>query len=327
MQLKKQLFALFFFVPLIFFSPATIAAAQIDLNKLLDSIVIIKLSNSGPEPRTEVGVGFGAGFYITENIIVTAEHVASGGELLRIISRDNLYRSFPGKILAKDNKTDLAFIWVEEKGVPLQIRTDPVTIGETVYALGHPLGIEFSVTKGIVSRKIQIPSGVQRGQHYIAGVVQIDAAINGGNSGGPILDENGKVVGLASFIASPSGGNVGLNFAIGSIHIQRILESVVKYGKMKRIRLGIGYMYLNGRFIIKEIMNEEMGALFQIEDTILSMNGVEVSNEVTFANELILKDPSSNVVFVIQRGLETIEVTVRNDQLLEEKNPSLAPSD
>jgi S1-C subfamily serine protease len=151
----------------------------------------------------------GSGFFVSSAcLVVTNEHVINGAEV--IILKDVRKKLYTGSIIATDKARDLALLRTNAKTcAPLEIEVPVPKIGEDVFAIGDPLGLEKTVTKGIVSSFRQTESGV----HYI----QIDASLNPGNSGGPLLSRRGKVIGVNTFKFK---GAQGLNFAVAASEIK-----------------------------------------------------------------------------------------------------------
>ena len=158
--------------------------------------------------------GFGAGFYITNNMIITNQHVIEGTSFAELKNHDG--KTFVGKVMRQDPGLDLALIRVSELGTPLKLVEDLPEPGLTVDAIGHPKGLWFSLTRGIVSSVRYITNPLVPGSRRML-VVQTDAAINPGNSGGPLFDDQ-SVIGINSQKLSGKGLE-GLGFAIHSSEI------------------------------------------------------------------------------------------------------------
>jgi len=160
---------------------------------------------------TDTGVG--SGFFVEENIIITNAHVVGNDTRVTI----NLYdeSTLKGSVVKTDFEKDLALIRVDEMNTPLMINTESISIGQEVYAIGAPKDMPYTLTKGIVSaleRKL--------GQNTY---IQVDASINSGNSGGPLVDEDGKVIGIITLKASNAEG---IGFAINTKDINNFINDV-----------------------------------------------------------------------------------------------------
>jgi serine protease Do len=146
-------------------------------------------------------------------------------------------RDFPGKVLGRDPKTDVAVIKIQGGGhfQPVQWGdSDTIRVGDSVFAVGSPFGLGNTVTAGILSAR-----GREIGAGPYDDFLQVDAAINSGNSGGPLFDASGRVVGINTAIFSPSGGSVGIGFAIPSDMARRVAEQIVDHGSIQRGRIGV----------------------------------------------------------------------------------------
>jgi S1-C subfamily serine protease len=205
-------------------------------------------------------------------------------------------------------------------------------VGQKVYAIGNPFGLSLTLTKGIVSaleREIESPIGSP-----ISGVIQTDAPINPGNSGGPLLDKDGRLIGVNTAIATPQegGGSVGIGFAVPVDTVNRVVPELIREGKLKKPDLGIrlvdqfrmrragftrGVMIAsldpNGPAAIAGlqplIVNNRTGDV-TVGDIILTMNGEEVKGNAEFERMMSKFKPGDAVKLSVQRGEEVIEVTV-----------------
>lgn len=179
--------------------------------------------------------GTGSGFIISaDGLILTNHHVVDGADEIKVRLTDN--REFTGKVLGSDAKTDIAVVKIEAKDLPYLTmgNSDELKVGEWVAAIGSPFGLDNTVTSGIVSAKSRkLPS-----DQYVP-FIQTDVAVNPGNSGGPLFNMRGEVVGINSQIFSTSGGFMGLSFAIPSNLAMQIKDQLVKNGKVTRGRIGV----------------------------------------------------------------------------------------
>ena len=189
-----------------------------------------------PDPRPRGGTSLGSGFIIDPaGFIVTNNHVIEDAEEIMVLTHDG--RELKATIVGRDEKTDLALLKVEAGG-PLPYvpwgDSEALRIGDWVMAIGNPFGLGGSVTAGIVSaRQRDINSGPY--DDYI----QTDASINRGNSGGPMFNMDGQVVGINTAIFSPTGGSVGIGFAVPSNLAKPIIAQIKQFGKPKRGWLGV----------------------------------------------------------------------------------------
>lgn len=179
--------------------------------------------------------GTGSGFIISaDGLILTNHHVVEDADEIKVRLTDN--REFTGKVLGSDAKTDIAVVKIDAKDLPYLTmgNSDELKVGEWVAAIGSPFGLDNTVTSGIVSAKSRkLPS-----DQYVP-FIQTDVAVNPGNSGGPLFNMKGEVVGINSQIFSTSGGFMGLSFAIPSNLAMQIKDQLVKNGKVTRGRIGV----------------------------------------------------------------------------------------
>ena len=189
-----------------------------------------------PQPRS----GTGSGFIVTKDgYILTNNHVVADADRVTVTLLDN--RKFPAKVIGRDPTTDVAVIKVEATDLPtVALGDDSKTrIGQWVVAIGNPLGLDFTVTAGIVSAKGRSLGSLLSTRYAIQDYIQTDAAINPGNSGGPLVNIRGEVVGINSAIASNTGFNAGYGFAVPITLAKQVMDDIVKYGRVRRAVLGV----------------------------------------------------------------------------------------
>ena len=189
--------------------------------------------------------GLGSGFIVRQDgVIVTNAHVVAGATRVSIALRDGT--SYPAKILGVDEANDLAVLKIDKTGLPVAPLgdSDKLIIGEWAIAIGNPYGFllgnsEPSVTAGVISGTGRNLVGASEGGGMYVDMVQTDAAINPGNSGGPLLNAAGEVVGVNSSIYSPTGGSIGLGFAIPINRARRVAEDLLAHGAVRRPWVGV----------------------------------------------------------------------------------------
>jgi putative serine protease PepD len=182
----------------------------------------------------------GSGFvYDTEGHVITNQHVVAGAETVSVMFSNG--KSYSARVVGGDPSTDIAVIDVDAPASelkPLELAdSSEVEVGDGVVAIGSPYGLEQTVTAGIVSalhREITSPNSFS-----IDDAIQTDAAINHGNSGGPLLDMSGDVIGVNSQIESESGGNVGIGFAVPSNTVEKIADALISDGSVEHAYLGV----------------------------------------------------------------------------------------
>ncbi|HXE75861.1 MAG TPA: trypsin-like peptidase domain-containing protein [Candidatus Xenobia bacterium] len=190
----------------------------------------------GPVPSEGAGTGF---IVNADGTIVTNYHVVRGAEQIVVTRLDG--SSDSARLVGYDALTDLAVVKINPEGKRLPTLplgdSSQLQVGQKVLAIGNPFGLQATLTTGVVSalqRTLRTPAG-----GLIDEAIQTDAAINPGNSGGPLLDSQGRVIGVNTMIFTPSGGSVGIGFAIPVNTVKFILGDLVRYGKPKRPWLGI----------------------------------------------------------------------------------------
>ncbi|PCI43553.1 MAG: serine protease [Alphaproteobacteria bacterium] len=214
--------------------------------------------NGKERPRTRQRQSLGSGFIIDPSgIIITNNHVIDKADVVMIKMYDG--REFEAKVIGKDSKLDLAVLKVEtDEPLPFVTFGDDAKsrIGDWVLAIGNPYALGGTITAGIISaRNRDINSGPY--DKYI----QTDASINRGNSGGPMFNMSGEVIGINTAIFSPSGGNIGIGFAIPSNQAQHVIAQLRKYGHTKRGRIGISFQQVTDDIAESLGMEDGHGAL------------------------------------------------------------------
>ena len=176
----------------------------------------------------------GSGVIISaDGYIVTNNHVVDGADELTVTLNDN--KEYSARIIGADATTDLALIKIDGKQLPAIViaNSDDVKIGEWVLAVGNPLGLNNTVTAGIVSAKAR-----SMGQG-VSSMIQTDAAINQGNSGGALVNTRGELIGINAMIYSQTGSNIGYGFAIPTTIMNKVVDDIKKYGTVQRAMIGI----------------------------------------------------------------------------------------
>jgi serine protease Do len=275
------------------------------------------------QPRIEHGIGTGV-IVSPDGYIVTNNHVVQGATDVRVTLNDR--RILPAKVIGTDPLTDLAVIKVEGSDFPAVPWGDSTQLhpGQSVLAFGNPYGFRFTVTRGIVSalNRPNPESDARKPGQYI----QTDAAINPGNSGGPLVNARGEVVGINTFLISPSGSFAGMGFAIPTQIVQPTVAQLMKTGKVEHGYMGVGISDVtpeNAKFfdmksangaVVTEVTPGAPGdkAGLKTGDVITGMNG----QNVTTAGELQMKvqqqQPGNTIKLAVMRdGKEmTVPVTV-----------------
>lgn len=195
-------------------------------------------NNNGKRQRqvqTHKRAAAGSGVIISaDGYIVTNNHVVDGADELTVTLNENS-KEYSARIIGADATTDLALIKIDAKNLPAIAiaNSDDAKVGEWVLAIGNPLGLNNTVTAGIVSAKAR-----SMGQG-VSSMIQTDAAINQGNSGGALVNTRGELIGINAMLASPTGSNIGYGFAIPTAIMNKAVEDFKKYGSYQRAMIGI----------------------------------------------------------------------------------------
>ncbi|MDD2704853.1 MAG: Do family serine endopeptidase [Acidocella sp.] len=269
----------------------------------------------------------GSGFIIDPaGIIVTNNHVVKGAKTVTVTLSDG--NTYPAKILGTDPKTDLAVlkISVNHKLPYVELGSSAnVEPGEWVVAMGNPFGLDGTVTAGIVSAL-----GRDIGDGPYDKFIQIDAPINEGNSGGPLFDQKGEVIGINTAILSPSGGSVGIGFAIPADMVKRVVTQLISGGKVVRGYLGVAAQEISPQMAqalgLPQAHPNKDGALvaaispnspaaragLKPGDVITSVNGTPVTNPGDLASEIANVDPNhdANIIYLRNGKQNSLSVAV-----------------
>src|SRR6478672_9529708 len=195
------------------------------------------------DPRSAPAEASGSGFIVSKDgYILTNNHVVEDFDRLNVTLTD--HRVFKAKVVGRDPTTDVAVIKIDGKELPTATLGNDETarVGEWVLAIGNPLGLDFTVTAGIVSAKGRGSSelqGLNRDAYAITDFIQTDAAINPGNSGGPLVNARGEVIGINSAIASQTGYYSGYGFAIPITLAKQVMDDLVEHGRVRRAVIGV----------------------------------------------------------------------------------------
>ena len=274
----------------------------------------------------------GSGFFISEDgYIVTNNHVVSDGTTYSVVLDDGT--ELDAKLVGTDPRTDLAVLKVNDKRkfVYVDFADDSkVRVGDWVVAVGNPFGLGGTVTAGIVSA---------RGRDIGAGVyddfIQIDAAVNRGNSGGPTFNLNGQVVGINTAIFSPSGGNVGIAFAIPSSTAKQVVDQLIKKGSVERGWIGvqiqpvtkeiadsIGLKEAKGAMVADPLDGPAAKAGVKAGDAIISVNGDEVADARDLARHIANITPGETATLGIWRDGKQTDIKVKIAAMPKDENKS-----
>jgi Do/DeqQ family serine protease len=265
------------------------------------------------QPQQPRQRALGSGVVISpDGYIVTNHHVVDGAEQITVEFTDR--RSSPAGLVGTDQPSDLAVLKVEAKDLPVLTLgdSDKVRVGDVVLAVGNPLGVGQTVTAGIVSAKGRY-TGLSDGS--FEDFIQTDAAINQGNSGGALVNTSGELIGINSQILSPSGGNIGIGFAIPSNMTRTVTEQLINKGRVRRGQLGVvvqpvtedlaqglGLKEVRG-VIISSVQRGSAAekAGLRRGDVITAFNGAAVNAANELRNHVAATQPGTDVTLNILR--------------------------
>lgn len=276
--------------------------------------------------RPRAGTGSGV-IYTSDGYILTNNHVVEFADDYTITLHDN--REFKARLVGKDPSTDMAVLKIEATDLPaVELgNSDAVKVGEWVLAVGNPFDLTSTVTAGIISAKSRDINIIRRGAP-IESFIQTDAAVNPGNSGGALVDVNGRLIGINSAIATPTGTFAGYSFAIPVNLVKRIADDLIKYGKYKRAYLGVDIATMDSNLAnemnipftqgvwIKALDPQGSAARSGVQpnDIIVKLNGKNVTT-VPELQELVGRSKAGDAVAltILRNGKEkNIEVELKS---------------
>jgi serine protease Do len=282
----------------------------------------------GMQTRPRIEHGIGSGVVISpDGYIVTNNHVVEGAVDIRVTTHDR--RVLNAKLIGRDPLTDLAVLKVDGKDMPSIPWGDSTALrpGQSVLAFGDPFGFSFTVTRGIVSA-VNRPNPDPSDRRKPGEFIQTDAAINPGKSGGPLVSARGEVVGINTFLVSPSGSFSGMGFAIPSQIAKPTVEALIKYGKVSHGYIGIGITDVtpeNAKFfdmtsstgaVVTQVEPDSPGAKagLKIGDVITAVDGQKVTDAGKLQVVVGQKRPDTKITLaVVRNGKEmTIPVTLED---------------
>ena len=282
-----------------------------------------RIPQQAPERQRE---GLGSGVIVGQDgYVLTNHHVIDGADRIKVDLNDN--RTLEAKVVGSDPPSDLAVLKIEASGLPVLALgdSDRTRVGDVVLAIGNPLGVGQTVTMGIISAKGR-QTGLSNGS--FEDFLQTDAPINQGNSGGALVSTNNELVGINSQILSPSGGSIGLGFAIPSNMARRVMEQLINTGKVRRGQLGITVLKIPSEEASKLGVDQGPGVMvYQVQpgsaadraglrrgDIITALNGTAVNDQNSFRNMIAGTAPGSEVTLAVKRDGKEQQVRATLDE-------------
>lgn len=290
----------------------------------------------GGEERMRRGLGSGV-IVSQDGYILTNAHVVENADEITVGLSNG--KEYDGKVVGTDPRTDIAVVNIDAEGLStIKIgNSDEARVGEIVLAIGSPLGqdLAHSVSMGIISAKGRAIGIIEQGAGY-ENFIQTDAAINPGNSGGAMVNMDGELIGINTAIASRSGGNDGIGFAVPSNLAKSVMESLIKTGKVTRAYLGIyggnidrtmaralGLEQAQG-VVVGEVQSNTPASEAGLRegDVIRTLNGEEIENYAKFRTSIATRKPGTDIELGIIRDGESMNVTVTLGELPDEQTAS-----
>jgi Do/DeqQ family serine protease len=286
----------------------------------------------GDKYRSIPQMASGSGAIISEDgYIVTNNHVVEGADDITVTLTNK--KSFKARVVASDPSSDLAVIKIDAKGLPFLLygNSDEAKVGQWVLAVGYPLTLETTVTAGIISAKGRtLDINRRQSENPVESFIQTDAAVNPGNSGGPLISPDGKLLGINSAIASPTGSYAGYSFTIPVNIVKKIVSDLIKFGTVQRAYLGIEYPKDNlseeekkqngikddGGVYVMTVREggAALAAGIKKGDVITKVNGTPIMNGADLIGQIATYRPGDKVTLTYQRdGKEyTSTITLKN---------------
>ena len=286
----------------------------------------------------------GSGFIVSKDgYILTNNHVVADADRVTVRLLDN--RTFTAKVTGRDPTTDVAVIKVDANDLPtVAIGDDAIArVGQWVVAIGNPLGLDFTVTAGIVSARGRSLGALLNTRYAIQDYIQTDAAINPGNSGGPLVNIRGEVIGINSAIASNTGFYAGYGFAIPITLAKQVMDDIVQYGKVRRAVLGIniGEVDPNDAQVagLKDIHGVKVSGFdpsddpetspakragVEVGDVIVGVNGQAIDRVSTLQRVIRNFKPGQTVALDVMRFGDKKTLNVKLGEPPADKSPDIA---
>ncbi|MPQ47666.1 Do family serine endopeptidase [Marinifilum sp. N1E240] len=284
--------------------------------------------NSKRGAQSQPSMGSGSGVIISDDgYIVTNNHVVRGSNVITVVLQDK--RSYEAKLIGQDPYTDLALIKIDEEDLPSMAfgNSDNLKLGEWVLAVGNPFNLTSTVTAGIISAKAR-NLGIMNNRMSIESFLQTDAAVNPGNSGGALVDVQGRLVGINTAIESRTGSYSGYSFAIPVAIVEKVIADLKEFGQVQRAVLGVSIQTVDAR-LAERLKSEKIEGVYisglteesaakesgiKQGDVILSINGKNVNSSSELQEQVSKYRPGDEIEVLIKRDekRKQFNVVLRN---------------
>ncbi len=276
------------------------------------------------QQQPQLATGFGSGVILSaDGYIVTNNHVIENAQNIKVILNDR--REFEARLIGADPSTDLALVKIESENLPFLTYgdSDQLKLGEWVLAVGNPFNLTSTVTAGIVSARAR-NLGINTDQYSIESFIQTDAAVNPGNSGGALVNQQGNLVGINTAIASRTGSYAGYSFAVPVSIVRKVVEDLKEFGEVQRALLGVNIMDVTSALAEEKDLDavegvyiagvSETGAAKEAGikegDVVISVAGELVNTTAELQEKVSRFRPGDDVKIVVKRGKDKKQFTV-----------------
>src|ERR687888_1502142 len=290
---------------------AVLQAAPEQENPLMRDPFFRRFFGMPQSSEPQIAAGSGVIVDAKNGYVITNAHVVKDAREIQITLKDN--RRLPAKLVGADPGTDIALLKVEPKNL-VDAKwgdSDTLQVGDFVMAIGNPFGLGQTATSGIVSALGRSGLSVEGYEHFI----QTDAPINPGNSGGALINLRGELIGINSAIIGPSGGNVGIGFAVPVVMARAVMDQLIKFGEVRRGRLGISMRDLAGGegAQIDEVQANSPASQAGLRkgDVVVGLNGRPVRGAAELRARLGVVPIGDSVTLAVQRGGATQTIKAR----------------